>query len=467
MSAFVITDIGLERAAQANKQGISLTIAKFVVGSAFGYTPLPSDTKIHGDYLYESTPISFKYVGNHTIQITCNIPEEVGPFSWGEVGLYLDSGELFAIAALPKPQNKYSSIESEIASSVTFYCYLTLAYNKVSITIDYGENPNSIVEIIDAFSWSSIKKPSEYDQNISEIIVHELSPNKDATLLVRSNDDKWSISSTYQIAFFNVVPVTSTKEYLEFPISENILAGMASNTPSMYVAQFPDGTFASFSKVTVAGSNLRFTYTDQLEKARERESQIYVYSASDLGGNVSYSKSQTLTTAEKARARLNIGAISQADVTGVVKYDAVQQLNTAQKTQARNNIDAASKADLNNSIAGVNSAFCRAFNINANITAGSGGNNITIKVNSILYISIDGQTYSRTYTAYVNDSPIGSVKLDFKSRRAGGAGYGRGITQCNAGYIYASKAIAKGAIIKVTSTGTGEVQSEFAEVMIC
>ena len=54
MSSFVITNTGLERAAQANKQGVSLTIAKFVVGSAFGYTPLASDTKIHGDYLYEN-----------------------------------------------------------------------------------------------------------------------------------------------------------------------------------------------------------------------------------------------------------------------------------------------------------------------------------------------------------------------------------------------------------------------------
>lgn len=279
MSSFVITNTGLERAAQANKQGVSLTIAKFVVGSAFGYTPLASDTKIHGDYLYENTPLSFKYVGNRTIQITCSIPEEVGPFSWGEVGLYLDSGELFALASLPKPQNKYSSIESEIASSITFYCYLTLAYNKVSITIDYGENPNSIVEIIDAHAWSSVKKPSEYDQNISEIVVHELSPSKDATLLVRASDDKWSISSTYHVSFSNIVPVASTREYLDFPISGSVLASMATNTKNTYVAQFPDGTFSSFSKVTVVGNNLRFTYTDQLDNARERESQIFMYSS--------------------------------------------------------------------------------------------------------------------------------------------------------------------------------------------
>ena len=279
MSSFVITNTGLERAAQANKQGVSLTIAKFVVGSAFGYTPLASDTKIHGDYLYENTPLSFKYVGNRTIQITCSIPEEAGPFSWGEVGLYLDSGELFALASLPKPQNKYSSIESEIASSITFYCYLTLAYNKVSITIDYGENPNSIVEIIDVHAWSSIKKPSEYDQNVSEIVVHELSPSKDATLLVRASDDKWSISSTYHVSFSNIVPVASTREYLDFPISGSVLASMATNTKNTYVAQFPDGTFSSFSKVTVVGNNLRFTYTDQLDNVRERESQIFMYSS--------------------------------------------------------------------------------------------------------------------------------------------------------------------------------------------
>lgn len=281
MAAFVITDVGLERAATANEKGIALTIGRFAVGSAYGYEPSTKDLKIHGDTLYTNNPVSYKYVGQRTLQITCTIPANVGPFAWGEVGLYLDSGELFALAALPKPQNKYSSIESEIASSVTFNCYLTIAYNTVSIEIDYGDNPLSIVEILDGYKWSTVRLPSEVGTGISEMIVHEASPLGDSTLLIRSSEDKWTIASTYTPLFANEIPTASTQQYLDFAINDVITTALVTDAKSKYVAQFPDGSFSSFSSVILLENNthLRFYYTDAIEQPRDLESQIVMYSA--------------------------------------------------------------------------------------------------------------------------------------------------------------------------------------------
>ena len=283
-STFVITNVGLERAAQANEKGLIVTIAKFAVGDAYDYTPSVSDTKIHGNTLYTSSPTSYKYVGDKTLQIMCNIPDTVGPFSWGEVGLYLDSGELFALASLPKLQNKYSSLESDIASSVTFYCYITLTYDKVSITIDYGSSdyPISTVEILDVYRWSNVKKPSEVQLGISELIVHENSPIGNPTLLLKSDSERWTIASTYTPIWNNIVPVASTNTYLEFDIDRsNLPTSAATDVSNEYIAQFPDGTFASFSKVELVNSNtrLRFTYVDPLDTPRDLESQIVFYKA--------------------------------------------------------------------------------------------------------------------------------------------------------------------------------------------
>ena len=281
-SSFVITNIGLDRAAQANEYGISLTIKKFVVGDAYDYTPSVSDTKIHGNALYEAAPSSYKYTGNKTVQIMCTLPDSVGPFAWGEVGLYLDTGELFALAALPKPQNKYSSLESDIASSVTFYCYITLAYDTVQVTIDYGDagNPNSTVEILDVYKWSTVRKPSEVPLGISELIVHELSPSGNTTLLIRDDNSKWTVASTYDIIFNNAVPVSSTKTYLEYDIERNYLQkSYASNTPNQYIAQFPDGTYSSFSSVTLTSdqTRLRFNYSEALDTPRELDANVTFY----------------------------------------------------------------------------------------------------------------------------------------------------------------------------------------------
>lgn len=281
-STFVITNVGLEKAAQANEKGLIVTIAKFAVGDAYGYTPSISDTRIRGNTLYTGSPVSYKYIGDKTIQIMCTLPDTIGPFAWGEIGLYLDSGELFALAALPKPQNKYSSLESDIASSVTFYCYITLAYDKVSITIDYGssDNPVSTVEILDVYKWSNVKKPADVQLGISELIVHENSPIGNPTLLLKSDNERWTIASTYEPIWSNIIPVASTETYLEFDVKKsNLPTTAATDVSNEYVAQFPDGTFSSFSKVELVSDDtrLRFTYVDPLETPRDLESQIVFY----------------------------------------------------------------------------------------------------------------------------------------------------------------------------------------------
>ena len=283
-SSFVITNIGLDKAAQANGQGISLTIKKFAIGDAYDYTPSVSDMKLHGNSLYEAAPTSYKYVGNRTLQIMCTLPDTVGPFAWGEIGLYLDTGELFALASLPKLQNKYSSLESDIASSVTFYCYITLAYDTVQVTIDYGDsgNPTSTVEILDVYKWSTVRKPSEVPLGISEMIVHELSPLNNTTLLLKDDDDRWTVASTYEPLFNNAVPAASTNTYLEYEIVKNNLStALASTTKNLYIAQFPDGSFSSFSKVELVNSNsrLRFTYTDALDTARDLDANVLFFKA--------------------------------------------------------------------------------------------------------------------------------------------------------------------------------------------
>lgn len=57
---------------------------------------------------------------------------------------------------------------------------------------------------------------------------------------------------------------------------------------------------------------------------------------------VAFDEVQSMTEAQKAQARANIGAASPSDIpTGAVRYDAAQTLSTAEKAQARANIGAA------------------------------------------------------------------------------------------------------------------------------
>lgn len=283
----IITDIGLERAAQANEKGVHLTIEKFVIGSAFGYEPLQSDQKIRGDYLYEANPAEYKYVGDKTIRIKCIVPQEVGPFTWGEVGLYLDSGELFALAVLPEGQKKYSSIENDLSNTLTFYCYLTLSQSNVSITLDYGENPLSIVEIIDGYKFASLNKPSASDPSVQAVIMHELTPNRDSTVLVKSDPNRWTIASTYQIKYTHQKAVASTTSYFEIdaPSTNRYSPNKrdATQAQNVWVVQFSDGSMRSIKSVEFIedSKRLRFNYNEILAAPRPLESNITLHKVND------------------------------------------------------------------------------------------------------------------------------------------------------------------------------------------
>lgn len=63
------------------------------------------------------------------------------------------------------------------------------------------------------------------------------------------------------------------------------------------------------------------------------------------GDVVRYNTSQSLSAAQKTRARTNIGAVSSDEIVGVVKYTA-QTLTDSQKQQARTNIDAVSSSEV-------------------------------------------------------------------------------------------------------------------------
>lgn len=284
--SFVITNAGLEKAAQANEKGIAITIGKFVLGSGYGYEPSANDQKIRGDFLYEGNPSAYKYMGEKTIRITCNVPQEVGPFKWGEVGLYLDSGELFALLALPEPNQKYSSLESNVPSTLTLYCYLTLSWKDVKITIDYGESPTAMTEFLDIYSWASVQKPSATPEGIEALIVHELSPTGDATLLTRASDDWWTVSSTYDLAYNGLVPVESTTQYIGFTVSSDVTkvnALDATTIAGAWLLQTAQSEFYLFQSAVLSpdGSTLRFYHTEILDTPIILQSRMSLYRAKD------------------------------------------------------------------------------------------------------------------------------------------------------------------------------------------
>ncbi len=103
---FQITSVGLAAAFAASNNGPEIRIGQFAVGSASGYVPLVTDAALRGVELHRASPTNYRVLAADTCEFTVRMDENVGSWQFGEVSLYLVTGELFALGTLQRPQWK-------------------------------------------------------------------------------------------------------------------------------------------------------------------------------------------------------------------------------------------------------------------------------------------------------------------------------------------------------------------------
>lgn len=270
----IITDVGLAAAQLATPVGPFIHISKFQIGSAFGYTPTRNDQSINGELLFEGEPLSYKYLGDNTLNIICRLPAEAGPFEFGEVALFLEQGPMFAKAAFATPQIKYSSLGTNVLSTYTFNCLLKLDQAVAVFKINTNCLPPDIWEVD---FWSDVY-PSGISANpdIPSILVREPDVNGNATLITQASDVLWSMAGNYHtVARATVMGATTTT--VDFAQSElvNVDPGTLLNE---YVLTFADGYMRACASEVNVGSNIRFTLTAPLPLAPPVGSKVLINS---------------------------------------------------------------------------------------------------------------------------------------------------------------------------------------------
>lgn len=303
---FVITDMGLAVASTANPEGPFIHITTFQIGSAFGYTPTRSDTGLNGNLLFSGTPTSYDNIGDNTIDILCQIPPDAGPFDFGEVGLFLDGGVMFAKAVFDTPQSKFSSLGTNVISSYSLHCTLKLQQSTAVFQIDTISGPPAVLDI---FQWSDVFPPGvSANPDVPLYLVKELSFHGDSSLLQNTSDSEWTLGST-SYSLYEPSGALSGQQFT-FPVANSstswveVLASYCHpldlTVPNRtFVIQTADGFYRSVSSVIVSGANYRFnlnvsndgTYNNSpLLNAPPVSSQIRIYRDDVIGGNIFYSQ---------------------------------------------------------------------------------------------------------------------------------------------------------------------------------
>ena len=117
MAQTLITSGGLSAAARSGLYGPQINITSVKIGSNI-ITPTVDMTDVSG-LVWEGDTSFIKYqiLNESTVLFKITLSETVGDFNIGNIGLFLDSGELFAIVALPAVSIKTKTVLPEVVGN--------------------------------------------------------------------------------------------------------------------------------------------------------------------------------------------------------------------------------------------------------------------------------------------------------------------------------------------------------------
>jgi hypothetical protein len=243
----VITDAGTTAASLSSPNGPYINIVQFKIGTGVNYTPTNLDTGLHGTVLYTGTPSHFYYYDEKTIGIVCEMAADVGPFQFGEIGLYLPNG-LFALAAWPRLQSKLHIAIDGVPNVWRFHALIRLQQGAASFFVN-TTNQNNLLEVA---STAFITAPSAMPTAPNAVIVHEPVPTGEHFMLIRKSATSWS---PIKYSFSGSYPITAANT---IGVSSPAFADLDGTTPRRYALQFASGEFRLIQAINAYSATLSF-----------------------------------------------------------------------------------------------------------------------------------------------------------------------------------------------------------------
>jgi hypothetical protein len=154
MSTLQITQVGYNKVVDANEKGYKLKITKVKFGDGTNYVPSASDTKLHGNILWEGPIANCDVITDEILDYLCICPESLGKSTIfiGEIGLYIENQDgtfdLFAIGCYPYPFGKAPDarfkthalvLSPYLSSAIDLTLTWTMSLPRVN---HYGQLPN-------------------------------------------------------------------------------------------------------------------------------------------------------------------------------------------------------------------------------------------------------------------------------------------------------------------------------------
>lgn len=227
----VITNAGIAAARAAEDGGYKINITAFKVGAGFNYNPTPADTALRGAILHTGAPVSIIIENLDTAVYNLRMDDTIGDFLYGELGLYLEDGTLFGIAAFSTLQEKRKSGAGVAGNIIAFETKIRLA--SIAAVLEFTTVNNVNLPFISGVHLLSL--PSEASSNA--YLTANRTHNGGSVVAVQSSDDIWAFGSHPVRFVVSTVQAGSSTTSLV----SNAIGTIADFVVGKYLIQFTSG----------------------------------------------------------------------------------------------------------------------------------------------------------------------------------------------------------------------------------
>lgn len=239
-----ITNLGVAALTAGGGAPVQLTACKF--GSAYGYIPALTDTNIHGTELFSVAPSGPVAVNGNTVQYSAYLDFSVGDFDWGEFGLFMQNGDLFALGTGDSLIAKIAQTSSLTGNSIRLDVYLNMVGTNYEMWLDLANTSNNFriatIEGIDYLPPSPDAVPNVY-------IVQSAEPTQTSFQAYTDRQGLWNFDayaySTTAAHPLTVVSATNTS--VSFALAD-YLPEMVPNFLGERIIQFNSGNLYSICR---------------------------------------------------------------------------------------------------------------------------------------------------------------------------------------------------------------------------
>lgn len=187
-----LTDAGV--AALQGNALVSIPLAK--IGDGYNYIPVPADTDIHGNEVWRTQPSDPMEASPNKVRWSVYMDRNVGPFEFGEVGLYLPNGDLFALFAADELIEKINIGGANLGNEVNLLIFVSMVGDNYTIWLDLASTNNQL-QVARVNSPDQLPQPKDAYPNI--YIMPGADDNQQSILAVTDRQGLWAFGG-YDLA---------------------------------------------------------------------------------------------------------------------------------------------------------------------------------------------------------------------------------------------------------------------------